>query len=184
MIDHIWLKAIVSEIFLKRRNFTPIPLSNSVISKVNAIGKKKNQGFKFRFTNRRNEPFGWTDEVQEDDKEFQGLLEQDEAPFRDISAKLPGIELERNQTDDQTDGPTTDAINNEPEPNFEELATGALENADIRPGNHIQNQPTEAPVNAPVEPREVVCDIEINLLNDTAPVAVNKDQLVANGGAI
>ena len=46
---------------------------------------------------------------------------------------------------DQTDGPT-DAIDNDPEPDFKELAAGALENADIRPGNHIQTKPVEAPV--------------------------------------
>ena len=60
---------------LERRNFTPMSLANSVIAKVNAIGKKQNQGREFRFTNWHNEPFSWTDEFQEDDKEFQGLLE-------------------------------------------------------------------------------------------------------------
>ena len=73
-----------------------MPLPNSVIAKVNAIMKKQNQGREFWFTNRCNEPFVWTDEVQEDDKEFQGLLEQEEAPYPDISAELPEIELERN----------------------------------------------------------------------------------------
>ena len=48
---------------------------------------------------------------------------------------------------------------------------GALENTDIRPGNHVQNQP----VKAPVESREVVYDIEVNLLDDIASVAVNND---------
>ena len=97
-----------------------MPLTNSKIAKVNAIGKKQNRGREFRFTDQRNEPFSWTDEVQEDNEQFQGLLEQDEAPFPDISAELPGIDLERNQTDDQTDGPTN-AVDGEPEPDFEEL---------------------------------------------------------------
>ena len=134
-----------------------MPLPDSVIAKVNTIVKKQNQGRQFLFTNRLNKPFGWTDEVQEDDEELQGLLEYEEAPYPDISAELPGIELERNQTNDQTDGPTR-TIDKEPEPDIEELAAGAPENADIRPGKHIQDQP----VDAPVEPREAVYNIEIN----------------------
>ena len=43
------------------------------------------------------------------------------------------MESERNQIDDQTDGHVA-AVNDEPpEPDYEELAVGALENADIRP---------------------------------------------------
>ncbi len=67
-----------------------MPLPDSVLAKVNDIGKEQNQGHEFRFTDQRNEPFSWKDEVQEDDEEFQGLLEQDEAPFPDIASKLPG----------------------------------------------------------------------------------------------
>ena len=68
-----------------------MPLPDSVIAKVNDIGKKQNQGREFIFTGWRNEPFSWADEVQEDNKEFQGLLEQQKAPYPDISAELPGI---------------------------------------------------------------------------------------------
>ena len=53
--------------------------------------------------------------------------------------------------DDQTDGPTN-AVDDEPEPDFKELARGALENSDIRPGKHTPDQP----VKGPVESREVV----------------------------
>ena len=49
------------------------------------------------------------------------FLEQEEAPFPDILAKLPGIKSERNQTDDQTDGPTN-AVDDDPKPDFNELA--------------------------------------------------------------
>ena len=76
-------------------------------------------------------------------------------------------------------GPTN-AVDDEPRPDFKELAAGALENADICPDKHIQYQP----VKAPVEPREVVYDNEINLSDNMAPVAVNNDRLAANGGAV
>ena len=78
--------------------------------------------------------------------------------------------MERNQTD----------ADDEPKPDFEELAAGALENADIRPDKHICGQPVEAPA----EPREVVYDIKINLQDNMTPVDVNNDQLAANGGAV
>jgi hypothetical protein len=42
------------------------------------------------------------DEVPEDDSEFQGLLEEEEtAPYPDISAEPPGVELESEVSDFQ-----------------------------------------------------------------------------------
>ena len=102
---------------LKRRNFTPIPLPGRLIAKVEDIGNKQNPGREFRSTNRHKKLFGWTDEFQEDDNVFQGLLEPEEAAYPDIPAELPGIELERNQTEDHTDGPTN-AIDDESELDF------------------------------------------------------------------
>ena len=86
---------------LKRRAFTEISIPTAVIAKVNKIGKKENQGNEFRFLNRNKEPFDWTDEVPDNDGEFQGLLGE-EAPFPDISSELPGVILE-----DELVGPTT-----------------------------------------------------------------------------
>ena len=70
---------------LKRRDFTEIPMPTAVIAKVNKIYKKKNQGKEFRFLNQKKEPFDWTDEVPDNNGEFQGLLGE-EAPFPDISS--------------------------------------------------------------------------------------------------
>ena len=168
---------------LKRRNFTPIPLPDSVIAKVNAIGKKEGQGRDFRFTNRRNEPFSWTDEVPVDDDEFQGLLEPDEATFPDISAELPGVELERNQTDSPVD-----AVDEDPEPNFEQRAADALENADIRAGEH-RNPPVAQPDNiVAAEPGEIIYEIEFDVPEDgpLVPAAGRRGadaRYAANNGA-
>jgi len=63
---------------LKRRSFTPMPMPDHVIRRVNAIGTHEGQGCAFRFLNRRSEPYKWTDEVPEDDPEFQ-------AEFRDFA---------------------------------------------------------------------------------------------------
>jgi len=115
---------------LKRRDFTELPMSDSIIKRVDAIGKKKKQGRKFRFLNRKKLPFSWTDEVPKDDKESQGLLEE-EAPFPDVNAKLPGVDLERDQV-----GPNP-AVEDEPEPAFEARAAEALTNANIRMADQL-----------------------------------------------
>jgi hypothetical protein len=67
------------------------------------------------------------DVVPEDDPEFQGLLKDDkEAAYPDISAEPPGVELKSEETDYV-------AVTDEPEPDFEQLAATALDNAGINP---------------------------------------------------
>jgi hypothetical protein len=67
------------------------------------------------------------DAVPEDDPEFQGLLKEDkEAAYPDISAEPPGVELESEEADYA-------AVTDEPEPDFEQLATTTLDNAGINP---------------------------------------------------
>ncbi len=71
------------------------------------------------------EPYEWTDTVPEDDPEFQGLLEdKEEVAYPDISAELPGVELESKEVNYM-------AVTDEPVPNFEQLAATALNNAGI-----------------------------------------------------
>ena len=111
---------------LKRRSFTPMPMPDSVIQRVNKIGEREMQGRTFRFLNRRGEPYEWTDTIPEDDPDFQGLLDEtdDTAVYPDVSAELPGVLLEEQEQDFQ---PLTD----EPEPDFRDLAGDALYNAGI-----------------------------------------------------
>ena len=84
-----------------------MPMPDSVIQRVNMIREREKQGRMFRFLNRRGEPYEGTDEVPEDDPDFQGLLDENEdtAVYPDVSAKLPGVELESEERDFQ---PVTD----------------------------------------------------------------------------
>ncbi len=111
---------------LKRRSFTPIPMPDLVIRRVNRIGEQEKQGRTFRFLNRRGEPYEWTDKVPEDDSDFQGLLDENDitAMYLDVSAELPGVELESEGQDFQT-------VTDKPEPDFRDLAGAALHNAGI-----------------------------------------------------
>jgi hypothetical protein len=105
---------------LKRRPFTPMPMPDRVIKCVNAIGQREGQGRAFRFVNQRREPYEWTDEVPKDDPEFQGLLDEGDASvvYPDISAELPGVELEDEERDYQT------VMDDEPD--FRDQADAAL----------------------------------------------------------
>ena len=84
--------------------------------------------------NQRGEPYKWTDEVPEDDPDFQGLLDENEdtAVYPDVSAELPGVELESEERDFQT-------VTDKPEPNFLNLAGAALHNAGIDTNAMIPN---------------------------------------------
>jgi hypothetical protein len=61
--------------------------------------------------------------MPEDDPEFQGLLEE-EVPFPDISAEIPGVPLEEEEEE-------YEVVTDEPEMVFEELAVAVLDNAGI-----------------------------------------------------
>ncbi len=108
-------------------------MPDRVIKRVNAIGEREGQGRTFRFLDRRKEPYEWTDSVPEDNPEFQGLLDnEEEAPYPEISAELPGVELDEEEERDFT--PVTD----EPEADFRELAGAALHNAGINADDRIR----------------------------------------------
>jgi len=89
---------------LKHRSFTPMPMPDRVIKRVNKIGEREGRGQTFRFLNRQKQAYEWTDEVPEDDDDFQGLLEDEveAAPYPDISAELPGVELNEEEREFQT----------------------------------------------------------------------------------
>ncbi len=116
---------------LKQRLFTALPMPDRVIKRVHTIGVRKRQGRTFRFLIRRQEPYEWTDSVPEDDPEFQGLLkDEEEAAYPDISAEPPGVELESKEAD-------FSAVTDDPEPDFEQLAAAALDNAGINPQDRL-----------------------------------------------
>jgi hypothetical protein len=118
---------------LKRRSFTHMPMPDRVIKQVNTIGEREGQGHTFRFLNRRKEPYEWTDSVPEDDPEFQGLLKNDdEAPYPDISAELPGVALKIEERD-------FTLVTDEPRDNFCDLAGAARHNAGIDADQRIRD---------------------------------------------
>ena len=111
---------------LKRPSFTPMPMPDRVIKQVNKIGEQEGQGRKFCFLNRKKQAYEWTNEVPEDDDDFQGLLEDkvEATPYPDISAELPGVELDEQEREFQT-------ILDKPELDFRDMAAAALHNAGI-----------------------------------------------------
>ena len=114
---------------LKHCSFTPMPMPDHVIRRVNAIGKHKGQGRAIRL---HGEPYKWTDKVPEDDPKFQGLLEEtgETVVYLDISAELPGVALKEQECDFQT-------LTEEPKPNFRDSAEVTLHNTGINGDNTL-----------------------------------------------
>ncbi len=140
---------------LKRRSLTTMPMPERVRKRVNTIGLQGKQGCTFRFTDRWKEPYEWTDFVPEDDPNFQGLLEEDKAPFPDISAELPGVLFEEEECDFQV-------VTDKSEPDFEDLAAAALDNAGIDTADRLRaaRVAAAAAAAAPIQPQDGPCLIE------------------------
>ncbi len=99
----------------------------------------------------------------EDDPDFQGLLDEDEgtAAYPDISAELPGVELEAKEREYQT-------IMDEPEPDFWDLAGATLHNAGIDTNAIIWDAQGDAVLQAPgpaltADEDEVVYELTFDL---------------------
>eukprot|EP00804_Cyclotella_cryptica_P021082 CCRYP_019384-RA/>CCRYP_019384-RA protein AED:0.40 eAED:0.40 QI:0/-1/0/1/-1/0/1/0/331 len=79
---------------IKRRRFQELPVPDSIIKKVEAWGRRDKQTGIIRFANRNNDPYEWDDEQEplvEDN-----APEPEQAPFPDIPAETPGVEIEAN----------------------------------------------------------------------------------------
>jgi hypothetical protein len=116
---------------LKQQSFTALSMPTRVIKRVDTIGAQEAQGRVFRFLNRNKDAFTWTDKVQVDDPAFQGLLEEEEAVYPNITAELPGVPLEEEVVDHW-------AVTDEDEPDFRVLVARALDNTNINPAAHLR----------------------------------------------
>ncbi len=105
-------------------------MPDQAIKRVNNIGLCKQQDQEFWFLNWCQEPYEWTDEVPEDNHDFQGLLEEP-VPYPNLSAELPGVLFEDEEADLQV-------VTDKPEPDFAELAAAALANASINANDCLQ----------------------------------------------
>ena len=81
---------------------------------LNKIGEREGQGRTFRFLIRQKQAYEWMDEVPEDNDGFQELLEDkvEAAPYPDIRAELPEVELDKEKREFQM------IPLEEPEPDF------------------------------------------------------------------
>ncbi len=138
-------------------------MPDSVIQRVNKIGQREMLGRTFWFLKRRGEPYELTDTIPEDDPDFQGLLDEtdDTAVYPDVSAELPGVELESEERDFQS-------IMDEPEPDFRDLAEAALHNAGINANEMIRNAQgahAQAPGQALIEAdgNEIIYELTLDL---------------------
>jgi len=109
---------------IKRRKFDVIPTPDSVIKKINSWGRRDQATGRLVFRDRNNNPYDW--EEEHDILIEDNAIEQEEpepAPYPDIPAEIPGVELERDQP----------AVTADPAPTDEEIADAAAANADFGP---------------------------------------------------
>ncbi len=76
---------------IKRREFTKYPMPDSVIKRVETLGKKANNNA-FDFSDRNGILFKWNDEV---DKHQERLVEEDTVLYPSLVAEFPGVALDR-----------------------------------------------------------------------------------------
>jgi hypothetical protein len=111
---------------IKRAEFTELPMPDSVIKKVEFWADRDKQEARdsLSFRNRNNERFTWDDDLEDEPLIEDNAPEPPAAPFPDIPAEPPGIDLERDETP---------AVAPDDEPTLEHRLRLANANADLNP---------------------------------------------------
>jgi hypothetical protein len=120
---------------IKRKKFTEFPMPDSVINKLECLGKRDKQTGRLTFADRHNVPFDWDEEYEQcpliDDNAPEP--EPTSLPFPDIPAEMPGILYE-------SEMPNTTLLPDDPPPiapDPDDLAAreaaAALDNANLGP---------------------------------------------------
>jgi hypothetical protein len=111
---------------IKRAEFTELPMPDSVIKKVEFWADRDKQEARdsLSFRNRNNERFSWDDDLLDEPLIEDNAPEPPSAPFPDIPAEMPGIELERDETP---------AVTPDEAPTLKHRLRLAHANADINP---------------------------------------------------
>ncbi|KAL3810038.1 hypothetical protein ACHAXA_000207 [Cyclostephanos tholiformis] len=76
---------------LKRRNFTPCPMPDSIIKTVEAMGHD-NAPHTFDFSDRNGILFEWNEDV---DEQVEHIVTEDVVPYPSLAAEFPGVIIER-----------------------------------------------------------------------------------------
>ncbi len=73
---------------IKWRHFTPYPMHDSVIKKVEHFGLRSGPAGAFNFADRSGILFEWNEDV---DKSLESLIEDELIPFPKVATKIPGV---------------------------------------------------------------------------------------------
>jgi hypothetical protein len=79
---------------IKRHRFTPYPMPDLVIRKVEHVGRKGGPASAFDFADRSGIIFEWNGNV---DKSLEDLVKDDLVPYLEVAAKIPGVILNQHQ---------------------------------------------------------------------------------------
>ena len=145
---------------IKRKTFKEMPMPDDVIERVHYWGlKDKQQANNFTFRNRNNEDFAWDDDPLVSDN----AIEPEIAPFPDLPAVLPGIELERDQPTPAV-VPDTDPVDDPAGIDFAARAAAAA-NANFAPNlvppEIAEDDRSDMPPQQPIQ-NNIVYNLQVN----------------------
>jgi hypothetical protein len=155
---------------IKRRKFDEYHIPDSIIKKVNAMGRKDHKHGRLRFCDRNNQPFDWDEENEiliEDN-----AVEPEPAAFPDIPAEMPGVEKES----DYEDLPEA-AVEEDPTPTEEELIDAAILNANFGPREaEVLQQSRSTGVVGHQNGQDIVINVEYNPEEIADPMDEEEDE--------
>jgi hypothetical protein len=130
--------SLVTGQILRRRRWTELPVPDSVIARVAHFAQKSGNPPGLTFTDRQHHEYTWSDD------DIVGSDDPPTAPFSDISADTPGVQLDRTPSsisfhDLPSDYDTDTAPNDDPD--WAQMADDALANADIDDGEVLPPPP-------------------------------------------
>jgi hypothetical protein len=115
-----------------RRKFTEMPMTDSVIRRINSLGKKERCKSGLSFKNRKGEDY-----VFDNEDEYDMIAEaRAPAPFPDVAGEAPGILTKQEELMG-----VDEVVQSKPEPSNKEQATLAAAN----PGIDFSSPPEERP---------------------------------------
>jgi hypothetical protein len=131
---------------IKRRNWQEYPIPDSMVAKVHSFAANDGNLGNLAFADRHGDLFAWNEDV---DDENEQLVDEEAAPFPDLAAEMPGVQLER-------DIPVTDTVIDEADvPGLAEQRAAA--NAGLN-----QDGDQDMPLLVPADENELAGPHEVN----------------------
>ena len=133
-------------------------MPDAILKRTEAIGLRNKNDAKLHFQNRKNKQFDWDMEDEGDDSLVEDNASDSEmAPFPDIPAKMPGVDLEEQLTSPLPEIEPTEGQN------FEARTATAAANANFGPreAGILGQNPEQGEVAEAQQPEEIILNVNV-----------------------